>query len=227
MENINQPVNAETNDFNPRKPTIGLYLSLGLNVVLLIVLLVFVYFFFRTPQQPQTPVMPQLFSDTTNQGLRIAFVNSDSIMANYDLVKDMHKRMEASSKKKESDLKNRQKAFEEKVSDFQSKVSSNAISMDIAQITEKQLMQEQQQLIDLRDKLTDELAMEEYELNMQLLDSVSNFIIRFNQQAGFHAVLNYKHGSTAFLVDPALDITKIVVDQLNAEYRLRKTAKKK
>ncbi len=152
--------------------------------------------------------------------IRVAYVNSDSIMAQYELVGDMRRSLELSTRQKEESLRKRQRDFEAKVDEFQQRVSNNLITMDIAQIQEQQLLREQQELVDLRDRLAEELAHEEFELNIQLFDSVSNFLTRYNTLHHYDIIFNNKPGTIFFLANEAFDITAEVIEALNAEYRL-------
>ncbi|MDP2424404.1 MAG: OmpH family outer membrane protein [Bacteroidales bacterium] len=198
----------------------------GLNIFLLVGLGVLFILHVTEKKTSQNKEQGPAVAENLNRVPSIAFINSDSIMVHYELVKDMRKLFEASTKRKENELKAQQKTFEGKVSEYQRKLNSNAISGDIAQITEQQLMKEQQRLVDFRDELTEELAREEYELNIQLLDSVTNFLVRYNQAKQYDAVFNFKQGSTIFIRNDAMDITPEVLEKLNDEYRLKTPPKK-
>lgn len=155
--------------------------------------------------------------------LRVAYVNSDSIMAHYELVNDMRQSLEESTRRKEESLRKRQRTFEVKVEEFQQRVSNNLITLDIAQIQEQQLMREQQELLELRDRLAEELAQEEFDMNIQLFDSVSNFLSRYNILHQYDIIFNNKPGTIFFVANEAFDITAEVLEALNDEYRLSKS----
>lgn len=158
-----------------------------------------------------------------SEGLRIAFVNSDILMEQYEMVPEMIKTFEASTRKKEAQIREKQSEFEQRVSDFQQRLQSGNISMEIAQITEQQLMKEQQDLMNLRDELSEQLAREEYEMNLQLMQIVSQFLEDYNRTRQFDLIFNYGTGNNLFLANQSYDITPEVVELLNQEYRLRKS----
>ncbi len=222
-ENLADAANELHNKKSPKTGT-----QTVLNVIFAAAILgLFLMYFLGRFQQPSTGTNQGTENTNAVAGPRIAYVNSDSIMANYELVKDMRQAFTASTRQKEIELKTKQKVWENKVADFQKRVGANAISMDIAQITEKQLMEEQQSLVSLRDKLTEQLAAEEYELNVQLLDNVTGFLTLYNQEKKYDLVFNYKAGTTIFLANQAMDITNEVLSQLNAEYLSKKPARKR
>jgi len=71
----------------------------------------------------------------------------------------------------------------------------------------------------LQEKYTNELSQQEMNLNIQLLDSITNFLKRYNQKYKFDYILNIKKGGDVFLSNKTLDITGDVLKELNAEYK--------
>lgn len=59
---------------------------------------------------------------------RLAYVNSDSILAHYDLVKSMREELEAKTIRLENELKTKQAAFEKDAAYFQEQVDKKSIS---------------------------------------------------------------------------------------------------
>lgn len=222
MNELHEPMAGDASDLPATKPENIKSIQPWLNIFFLIALAVlFVLHFMSNKSQPNNEslaISPELI----NPGPRIAFINSDSIMVGYELVNDMRKSLESSTKRKENELKAQQKAFESKVDVYKQKLNSNAISVEIAQITEQQLMKEQQRLVDLRDQLTDALSREEYQLNVELLEHVTDFLVRYNEEKKYDAIFNFKQGTTLFIANEALDITPEVLGMLNQEYRIMK-----
>ncbi len=59
-------------------------------------------------------------------------------------------------------------------------------------------------------------------MNMKLVDSVTTFLKRFNRQYRFDYILGYKTGGEILIANDTLDITRSVMEVLNAEYQQRK-----
>jgi outer membrane protein len=192
------------------------------NIILLAGLIVLYVLHFTTRSEDRPREVSQPAITDQGSGPRIAFIDSDLLMEQYEMVPDMVKSFEASTRGKETIIRERQKEFEQKVSDFQTRLQSGSISMEIAQITEQQLMKEQQELMNLRDELSDELAREEYQMNLELLEIVSRFLESYNQTRQYDLIFNYKQGTNIFVANSVYDITPEVVELLNQEYRLRK-----
>lgn len=151
----------------------------------------------------------------------IAFVNTDKILEEYDLVDMLTEQMEKERKKKDSDLTQRQKEYEKEAAYFQESVQNQSISEQSAQRIYDQLMMKQQELIDIQETYAGELAKKEYEINMLLLDSIRNYLNRINIDNRFDYVLNYNLAGSVLLAKDTFDITIPVINGLNAEYKAK------
>lgn len=200
----------------------GLWIA---NLVLFVGLIVLYVLHFNAKSESQPKEAGQALTAEQNAGPRIAFIDSDTLMVQYEMVSEMVKSFEASTRVKEATMRKRQTEFEQKVNDFQQRVQSGSISMEIAQITEQQLMTEQQELMNLRDELSDQLAQEEFNMNVQLLDNVSIFLEEYNRTKEYDLIFNFKKGTNLFIANQVYDITPEVIELLNQEYRLKSQKK--
>ena len=82
--------------------------------------------------------------------------------------------------------------------------------------------QDDAKLIDLRDMYTEQLAMDEYEMNVILVDSITNFLKRYNQYNNFDYVLGYSIGGGILLAKDTFNITSEVLAAMNLEYQNNK-----
>jgi outer membrane protein len=187
------------------------------NIILLLGLVVLYALFFLKSPSGDTSVAKSI--NKINSGtLGIAYINNDSVLANYELVKRMRKDLESKSGRLESEIAAKQKAYEKDASYFQEQVKNKSISETSAQEIYQQLMQEQQKIVDLRDKYSADLQQQEYELNVMLLDSVTNFLKRYNAKYKFDYILGYNKGGSIFLANDTLNITNDVIREINQEY---------
>jgi len=193
-----------------------------INIILLAGLIVLYILHFTAETPDQTRIIQQPAGMEMHPGLRVAIVDSDVLMDQYEMVPEMIKSFEASTRQKEAVIREKQKEFEQRVTEFQSRLQAGSISMEIAQITEQQLMKEQQELMDLRDELSQQLAREEFEMSLELFEVVSRFLEEYNRTRKYDLIFNHKEGSNIFIANKAFDITPEVVELLNHEYRLRR-----
>ncbi len=159
---------------------------------------------------------------SNNSPLYIGFVNSDSVMKNYKLVKKVKIALEAKQKEAEDNFSIQQKTFETQVVEYQKKVKANSLSIEQAQNTEKNLSQKQESLLALKDELTQKLAEEEQSMNTMLQDSIINFLKRYNRKHNYDYILGFSKGSGILIANDSLELTKDVLDGLNKEYESEK-----
>jgi Skp family chaperone for outer membrane proteins len=82
-------------------------------------------------------------------------------------------------------------------------------------------MMKQQELYELQEQYTAELAQKEFEMNLILLDSVRNYLTRLNHKYNFDYILSYSTAGNIMLAKDTFDITTSVLEGLNNEYNAR------
>ena len=159
---------------------------------------------------------------------QIAYINMDSLVANYNMYHDLRSEFEAKAKKVENDLSAKGRSFENAVADFQNKVQKGLVTSATAQTMQADLEKRQQSLLQQRDRAMAEIAEEEQVLLNQIHFSILDFLSEFNSDYRYGMILSTNAGGPILNADPLLDITVIVKDGLNAKYAATKsTAKKK
>lgn len=147
----------------------------------------------------------------------IVYVNSDTLSAKYNYVKDMDKRLTAKSDAAKSDLQSKGQAFQREVADYQKNAST--MPADQRQTTEQRLQREQQQLQSYQQNASAEVQDDQSKEMVKLYDKISDFTKQYAKQKGYKLVLTYSKNNTSMLYgDPSLDITADVVKQLNDAY---------
>jgi len=207
---------AEQNE-NKKNNLSGIILVL--NVILLIGLGILYWLFFTQKDQPTTKHTPvEVNYAEPGSSLKIAYINSDTILSQYTLAIKKSLELEGKGRRMESDVRNRQEQYEKDATYFQEQIQSNALSEESAQFIYSQLMEEQQKIMELQEKYAGELAQAEYDVNVILLDSLTNFLDRLNAQYGYDYILGYTKAGNIFHTNPNLEITNIAIEGLNREY---------
>lgn len=156
--------------------------------------------------------------------LNIRYVDMDSIQANYNLAKDFNESYMRSLSKMDQTQQSKQAELQKFGSQIEQKMKSNqylseeSYNADMNKFSKMQ-QSAQKQLADLQAATEKELASQQQELTK----TVENFIKEYNKTKGYDMIL-YKQSGLYF--NPALDITKEVVDGLNADYNKVKAEKK-
>lgn len=150
--------------------------------------------------------------------LKIAYVEIDSLMSQYQLCKDYTLLLTRKGENARATLNQKAKNLEADAQDFQRKLQNNAYTQERAQQENNRLVKAQQDLQELQERLAMELDQETASYNNALRDSLQSFLKAFNKDKGFKMILS-KAGDNMLLADPAMDITKEVVEGLNKAYK--------
>jgi outer membrane protein len=156
--------------------------------------------------------------DTAGSTGSIVYVNSDSLLNNYEYFKEIKAKFEDKSKKAEADLKDKGAAFQREVAAYQQ--ASNGLSADQRAQTEQRLARKQQELQVYQQNAGGALQNEEAGENEKLYDKVAEYLKKHAKDKGYKMVLTYSKGNSAILfADESLDVTKEVIKGLNEAYK--------
>nr|WP_255710088.1 OmpH family outer membrane protein [Pontibacter harenae] len=148
----------------------------------------------------------------------IVYVNSDSLLANYEYFKQVRTRLQGRSEQAEKDLRAKAQAFEKEVTRYQQ--SAQNMTMEQRASTEQRLAQKQQQLQAQNQEAGNSLVSEESEEMKKIYDKVEAYLQQLSKERGYKMVLTYTRGNSAILYgDSTLDITTDVVQGLNQQYQ--------
>ncbi len=168
-------------------------------------------------EQPKSAVTPA----TEKKQELIVYVNSDSLLNNYDYFKSIKQSFEVKSKKAQTDLTAKGTAFQREVAAYQQ--NAGTLSAEQRATTEERLARKQQELQTFNQNAGNALANEEAAENEKLYNKVSEFLKKHAKDKGYKMVLTYsKANPTVLFADESLDVTKEVVAGLNEAYKKEK-----
>lgn len=187
-------------------------ISLAINIVLAIAVAVLYYLHFKgesnsTSNQTKISASPDE---------PIVYVNSDSLLNNYEYYKELKKKAEAEGTKAQNDLQKREKAFENEVNEYQQKAGS--MSNFERQTTEQSLAKQQQDLMMYKQQLAEKLATKEQDVTIELYDKIANYSKEYSKKTGHKVILAYSKGGGILFVNDSLDITTEILKGLNEEH---------
>jgi outer membrane protein len=87
---------------------------------------------------------------------------------------------------------------------------------------EQGLLQQQQELVNLRDKLQSNLVEEEQVMNRQILDYITKFIEDNKTQYNYQFILGKSFGGPVLYSNSSLEITQQLLTALNKKYQTEK-----
>jgi outer membrane protein len=199
------------------------FFTFNINTVLMLLLLVglaVLYVLFFTHQKTGGPVLPA--GNPGGQGLKVVFVNIDTLNEKYEFLGELKKNLEGHAAKLQNEVLSEQAGLQKEFNDLQRLVSGNAVTEERANTLYQTLMQKQQALEEKKNTYSQEVAEKEFKMNMQLLDTVNAFLKRFNTTYQYDYILGFKTAGEILIANDTLDITPVVIEELNKEYRAQK-----
>jgi outer membrane protein len=129
--------------------------------------------------------------------------------------------MEEKTKKMEQEYRNRAQGLQNEITAYQRNVSNMTLGQ--VKAVEEDLGKKQQNLQMYQQSLSQQLMQEEAKLNKELYDRVTAYLKKYAKEKNLHVVLKYDPTSDLLFAGDGLDISKDVIDGLNAEYQGRET----
>ncbi len=159
--------------------------------------------------------------------LKIAYVEVDSLMSNYQLCKDLTEIGNMEAENITRTLTSKQRALEQHYASIQQKYESNGFSsQEELQRAQTSLQKEQQDLEDLNTRLSNSFQEQQLAYNDEMRDSIQSFLKSFNKSKKYDFILA-KAGDNILLANAKYDITNEVLKGLNKRYKASAEVKEK
>ena len=167
----------------------------------------------------QSPKMDDQPAATSGEGIKIAYVEVDSLMTQYNFAKDYSVTLQKKSNNARNTLNQKGNALQAAMANFQQKLNNNGFqSREQAASQQAAIQRQQNDLQELQARLENELASETAKFNEALRDSLQNFLKSYNQDKKYDLILS-KAGDNILMGNKKLDITQDVINGLNKRYK--------
>ena len=167
----------------------------------------------------QSPKMDEQPAAVSADGLKIAYVEVDSLMTQYNFAKDYSVTLQKKSNNARNTLNQKGNALQAAMANFQQKLNNNGFqSREQAASQQAAIQRQQNDLQELQARLENELASETAKFNEALRDSLQNFLKSYNEDKKFDLILS-KAGDNILMGNKKLDITQDVINGLNKRYK--------
>ena len=155
-------------------------------------------------------------------GQGIAYVNIDSVIFKFEMFFDRRNDLMSKQKSAEAELNSKGTQYQKDAKDYQDKMNKGLITRATAAQIEQSLVQQQQELVSLRDKLQSNLMDEEQVMNRQILEYITKFLEEHKSEYNYQYILGKSFGGVVLFSDNSLDITQKVLDAINNKYKAEK-----
>ena len=147
----------------------------------------------------------------------VAYLNVDSLLASYSFAIEASEKLMSKQEDARLKMNTKMRTFQNEVADFQRKLQNNAfLSRERAEKEQQRLAKKEQELQELEAKLTQDIMLENQKLNMQLADSLTNFLQVFNADGRYHVILSNNAKDNVLMAAEQYDITAEVIAGMNA-----------
>ena len=195
-------------------------LTVVLFVVLFLAVAVLYFFQFKSSNKAGKSDKAGSLSEISSQ--KIVYVNIDSVIFNFKMFTDRKNELMAKQKTAEAELNSKGTQYQNGVKDYQDKVNKGLITRASAAEMEQGLLQQQQDLVTLRDKLQSNLVEEEQVMNRQILDYITKFIEDNKTEYDYQFILGKSFGGPVLYSNSSLEITQQLLTALNKKYQTEK-----
>lgn len=152
-------------------------------------------------------------------GIKIAYVEIDSLLKNYQYYQDVTEELLRKEENSRLILAEKANDFQNEVETFNKKLQNNVFSSkERAQQEQDRLAKKQQDLEELSQRLSDELAQESQTNSLKISETIQAYLKKYNETKGYSIILS-KVADNILLIDPAMNITDEILSGLNAEYK--------
>lgn len=153
-------------------------------------------------------------------GMKIAYVEIDTLLSQYKFCIDLNEEMVKKSENVRLTLNQKAKDLDNQKQEFQTKFQNNAyLSPERAQQEYNRIAKLEQDLQNLSNKLQSELISENEKNSLQLRDSINTFLKEYNKTKGYSLIISNTGFDNLLYADSCYNITKEIVDGLNARYK--------
>lgn len=163
-------------------------------------------------------------TNTADAGMKIAYIEVDSIMSQYKFCKEYSLILEKKSQNIQNTVNAKGRSLQAAAAKFQQDIQNNKYTQQQAEAVQAGLQKQNADLQALQQRLGAEFQAETEKFNKALRDSIQHYLAVYNKDKNFSLILS-KAGDNILYADKTYDITNEVIAGLNKAYK--PVAKKK
>lgn len=193
-------------------------LVFGVLSVLSLIGVIILFIIFFTKGRGDDSYSNAQFQTIQSGELRFAYIDTDSIMLEYEYAKDLEKGLKSFQAQLESSYESKLKKLQLDYENYMK--TGEKLTLTEQKRKEEDLTRRQQELPELQQKMMAQLQERQVDDNKKLLNAVYAFIKDYNlKNHKFNVILSKSYvSSTILYADENLDITKNIIQGLNKEY---------
>lgn len=153
---------------------------------------------------------------TETSQMVIRYIDEDSLLAQYNLAKDINEAMLRRSNQFDSEQQRRARDIQKLAADIENKYKNNGyLTEESFNADRNKLAKMQSDAENYLARLQRDIQSEMQQNSIQLNDSINNYLKAYCKEKGFNVVLRK---TATFYMDAKYDVTQDVVEGLNKRY---------
>lgn len=152
--------------------------------------------------------------------LKIAYVNTDTLLDKYDMLKDLEEEMVQEKLAMENQFRQQVEQLEKEYAYAQQE--SKNYSQEKLQMLQMEFAQKEQNLMQRKQEMEGQLINSEKEKNDRYYAKIREFLDDYAAEGGYHIIYGYNGFGNVLYMHEQYDITDVVVDSLNSIYQQSK-----
>lgn len=153
---------------------------------------------------------------------RIVYVNTDTLLNNYELYKDVVNEFQNKQFALENELKKKSESFQNEVALFQRRIQAGGMTQQQGETTQQQLQKKEQDILLYRDNAAGALAEDQAKQTDEILTNIQAYLEKYNEDDRYDMVIGFSKGGGVLYAKNNLEITNEVLEGLNKEYAAKK-----
>lgn len=185
--------------------------GLILNIVLLIAVGILYYLHFKGNTSSASAA-------NEDAGLNsVYYINIDTLNENLAFLSQRQEELEKKEIDADVALKQKGAELEKEIMEYQKQVQGGFLTPKQMQSIEQRLSRKQQAIVAERDSIASLLLKESQEINKNLADKLKKHIEEFSKTNECNLVLGYTEGANILYANKNMDITRQILDKMNAD----------
>lgn len=158
--------------------------------------------------------------DDTRPGSRMAYINIDTLDANYQYLQDKQKQLARERQRVEQRVQDKMAQAEQRYQQLMQRAQT--MTREEAQAAQRELQNLQADVQEFQQRQYDELTKKEMSAQDALKKNLKAYLDSVNADNRYDFILSYGTGSGVLLADDSLEITQRVLRGLNQKYEREK-----
>jgi len=175
-----------------------------------------------TEIETEKPVTDEIPTISDMSGLKIGYVNSDTVTANYLFSKQLNADLMAKQTSAENKLRKEAEKLQADAQKFQQ--GAPIMGREELERTQAELMQRQEELQMMEYELSQKLQDKGYKANYDYIMATDKYLQKIGKELGYDYIFGYRTGDLVMYANPEFDITSQVIELLNREFNADKMA---